>query len=189
MKSRMLRALTVGAALLIPAGGLTLLGAGVAGAVTKTIQPSFQFLSSGTPVSKITCHVTPAKKVKFPAAGGKNTASQDWAFGTTTCRTTSTPAKKADLTIPLTGMSWGGPTTNTYKYLKTKVVISATTTGVDCKITLNVTVTLNFNGTKWVSAAIGTKGHATVTPAAPSCAHIRSLVTTVNSTFIATITP
>lgn len=175
MKGRLIRALGVGAALLLPVGGVALLGTTTAGAALTTshVKAKFSFkTSSGTTLGSATC--------------------------TTQSLTTTTNCTTAGATGPGTGtinnLKSGGTITGTTLTLSTSVTFTVTTAGTACTIHLGRALVLkkttNHHSTtfgEYVGTARITVPPATVTPTSTTCTALLSTLKT--GTFHASVSP
>jgi hypothetical protein len=180
MKTGMLRGIGVVAALLIPAGGLTLLGAGVAGASTSG-SASFGFVASSHSVNaSATC--TPTTYTGSPVASVDSPAC-----------TTSGTGGSSGVGTP-TSASLAGTLTETAPALEVGTDFALTVGSTTCKVTLTKALGLTYTTlTNAYSGTEKTAGHVSVTHVVGSgktCTSLKALLeTTPSSTFTVTLKP
>jgi hypothetical protein len=151
MKSRLLiRAFCVGAALLVPAGGLTLLGVGTAGATTATVSGTIKLGALGTAtIPTKACGITGTATHQCSLAGIQATVK-------TTLKVTVTTAT---LLILVSGGAITGVT------IKAGGKVTITGTGVTvgfngCKITTLPKIKYTKSGSTWLATTVATTGVA-----------------------------
>lgn len=179
MKSRAFRAAGVVAALLIPASGLTMLGAGVAGATpsTETLTVSFAF-SSTSLTSNATC--TPNS---VTVTGATVTSA-----GSTSCTTTTTSGTLT-LGVTTSTLVWTG--SSIYRSPPTGTGHLVFGTGVGFVLTLGSgTCTVHFmsaidsatttSAKKYTFSTVFTAGNVTYSG---TCSSVQALLTTSSSKF------
>lgn len=180
-KSMAFRAAGVAAALLIPVGGLTILGTGIAGAATATnLKVTFNFTSSSL-TSAATCANT-AVTVTGSAVSSSQTISCPT---TTTAGTLTLGVTTSTLIVPATSVTRASTATHSgHLEMSTAVGFKLTLGSGTCTVHFNQPVySSNTSHRRFTITPTGTAGNVNYTG---TCSSVQSLLTSSSSQFTGT---
>jgi hypothetical protein len=178
MNSRFLRSAGVVAALLIPVGGLTLVGTVAAGAVTHG-SGSFSFSAPGPQTGSMTC-------TKITFTGSKFTSPTS---GSTVCTESGSGGSLPNASGSSLKAVTGGFTRTAPKLVKTKVHATISFgTGQTCTVNLKTTLAVRKSGTTYSASSKSAPTYLKVTGSASDCGTLRTLLATASATFTLSLT-